>query len=378
MGTIDNKAHSFDKGVFQKELLNWFHHQKRPLPWRLTYNPYHVWLSEVMLQQTQMDRGVGYFQKWIERFPTITDIAAASEEEILKMWEGLGYYARARNLHKAAKEIADTYHGQIPCDHQALLALPGIGPYTAAAIASIACSIDIPVIDANVARIYSRVFDIDGHLKDKAVNNQIQELAEQLLPKGKGRYWNQSLMDLGGLVCLPRSPQCGICPVQQLCLAYSRGTVAMRPQKAPKPDPVRIYRNSFVVLYKNTVLVNQVVDGKLWKGLYELPYTDGPLGEGVCTLKLADCLGIQPSLLKNIHLEQLTTVKHSYTKYRVEVDCFILRLDKLQYEAVTCGQFCSWQEIKRRGFSAGPRKIWEYLAQNRKDLMDELGALHMV
>lgn len=362
-----------DTKRFQSQLLGWFHAEKRPLPWRLTYNPYHVWLSEVMLQQTQMERGVGYFLKWIERFPRVTDIAEADEEEILKMWEGLGYYARARNLHKAAKEIAHVYNGEIPCDHKALLALPGIGPYTAAAIASIACGIDIAVVDANVTRIYARIFDIEGSPKEKAIQKSVEEIAVRLLPQGKARYWNQSLMDLGGIVCLPRSPQCDICPVQKICLAFTRGTVALRPVKAVKPEAIRIYRKSFLVLYKNKVLVKKIVEGKLWKGLYELPCTDGAMGEMFSPLKLADSLNVQPSLLEGLKIEPVTTVKHSYTKYRVEVECFMLRIDGALHKALESNVFCTWDELQKLGFSAGPRKIWEYLGKHRRDLVGVLG-----
>lgn len=358
-----------EKKSFQLDLLKWFHEQKRSLPWRLTYNPYHVWLSEIMLQQTQMERGVNYFLKWIERFPDVGDVAIAEEEEILKMWEGLGYYARARNLHKAAKEIVDTYHGKVPCQYRELLALPGVGPYTAAAIASIACGINIPVVDANVTRIYTRIFDIDGSPKEKEIHTRIEGIAHKLLPEGKARYWNQALMDLGGLVCLPRSPQCGMCPVQSTCLSFARGTVTLRPTKTKKPEPIRIYRKSFIVIYGNTVLIKKVVDGKLWKGLYELPYTDGAMGENLSSLKLADCLGIKPSFLKNIDVEFLTTIKHSYTKYRVEVDYFTLRLPVLSPRALQRFTPCTWHELQKRGFSAGPRKVWAYIEKYREDLV---------
>lgn len=371
---VENRVFSAtEKQKFQTQLLEWFHAEKRPLPWRLTYNPYHVWLSEVMLQQTQMERGVGYFLKWIERFPSIKDIAEAEEQEILKMWEGLGYYARARNLHKAAKEICEQYNGEIPCDHKALLSLPGIGPYTAAAIASIACAIDIPVVDANVARIYARLFDIDGSLKEKAVQSRIDIIAGELLPQGKARYWNQSLMDLGGMVCQPRSPKCPLCPVQESCVAFSRGTVELRPVKPPKAQPIRIYRKSFVVIYNGKVLVRKVEDGKLWKGLYELPYADGAMGEDLSSLQLADSLGLEPNLLKDVEIEQLVTVKHSYTKYRVEVDCFMLRITSAQYDKLVSNVFCTWAELQNMGFSAGPRKVWEYIEKQRKDLIIELG-----
>jgi A/G-specific adenine glycosylase len=161
-------------------LLLWFRSTARDLPWRSTYDAYHVWISEIMLQQTQMDRGVVYFKRWIERFPSVQAVAAADQQEILKYWEGLGYYARARNLHKAAKVIAGEFNGQVPCDYQQLLTLPGIGPYTAAAIASVAGNQDVAVVDANVMRVYARLFDIDLPVKESKTQKRIAAMAQDL------------------------------------------------------------------------------------------------------------------------------------------------------------------------------------------------------
>ena len=201
-------------------LLHWFRLTKRDLPWRRSYNPYHVWISEIMLQQTQMDRGVAYFLRWIKRFDDVFAVADANEQEILKYWEGLGYYARARNLYKAAQVIVNEFNGEVPCDYHQLLLLPGVGPYTAAAVASVAGNYDVPVIDANVARVYARLFNIEEPIKDRLVKKRLADIAEQLLPLGQARAYNQALMDLGGLVCTPKKPFCAQCPIVAACAAF--------------------------------------------------------------------------------------------------------------------------------------------------------------
>ncbi len=201
-----------DRGDFVQPLLLWFRRTARDLPWRRTYDPYHVWLSEIMLQQTQMDRGVVYFNRWLARFPSVRAVAEADLQEILKYWEGLGYYARARNLHKAAKVIAGELRGQVPGDYQQLLALPGIGPYTAAAIASVAGNQDVAVVDANVMRVFARLFDLALPLRELETKKRIAAMARDFLPSGRARLYNQALMDLGGLVCLPKNPRCAVLP----------------------------------------------------------------------------------------------------------------------------------------------------------------------
>jgi A/G-specific adenine glycosylase len=217
------------KEHIERRLLAWFRQTKRDLPWRRTYDPYHVWISEIMLQQTQMDRGVDYFRRWVARFPDVTAVAAAGEQEILKYWEGLGYYARARNLHRAARVMVEEHGGMIPCEYDDLLSLPGIGPYTAAAIASIACDQDMPAIDANVMRIFARLFDIDEPVKDLGCRQHIEQLAWELLPAGKARAFNQALMDLGRPGLHPeKSALRGLpaCPVLPCLPAGNRGRSA--------------------------------------------------------------------------------------------------------------------------------------------------------
>ncbi|CAG37192.1 A/G-specific adenine glycosylase [Desulfotalea psychrophila] len=358
-----------DLDRFQSQLLTWFRLQDRFLPWRQTYDPYHVWISEIMLQQTQMDRGVSYFNRWIERFPQVEAVAEADEQEIFKMWEGLGYYARARNLHRAAKKIVEEFAGELPCDIDLLRSLPGIGPYTAAAIGSVACNIDIPTIDANVARIFSRLFDIDRPVRETQVARAIEKVACDCLPSGRARHWNQALMDLGGLVCLPRAPRCTLCPIQEMCLAFARQTVQLRPVPLPKQKLIHIRRVAIFQVSEGRLLIQPSRHPTLWQGLWEFPHTDLQEEEAV-EVGITRLLGLLPS--ENRVLEPMVTVKHAYTKYRVQFHCYLLR-----GEAGCQGEeqrLCDWQALARHGFSAGPRKVLEHIEKSRQDIVRLLGA----
>ena len=220
-----------------------------------------------MLQQTQMERGVDYFTRWIERFPDVESVAAAEQQVILKYWEGLGYYSRARNLHKAAKVIVDDFAGEVVCDYDVLLQLPGIGPYTAAAIASVAGNRDVAVIDANVSRVYARLFNIDSPVKEKKGRDQVAAIAQELLPAGRARLYNQAVMELGGLVCTPRTPKCNTCPLSNCCRAFVKGTVGERPVTGKSKKITTVQRVAGLVFHKGSVLLLQRRESDVWGGL---------------------------------------------------------------------------------------------------------------
>ncbi|MEW6499985.1 MAG: A/G-specific adenine glycosylase, partial [Thermodesulfobacteriota bacterium] len=209
----------------QEALLAWFAAHSRDLPWRRTYDPYHVWISEIMLQQTRMERVIGYFRRWLERFPDLPALAAADEEEVLKCWEGLGYYSRARNLHRAAGLVMRDHGGTIPADHAALLTLPGIGRYTAGAIMSLAFNREYPLVDANVERLFARLYDIDSPVREAVNHRFVWQRALELIPPGRARLFNQALMELGALVCTPKNPACSACPLAGHCKALRGNTV---------------------------------------------------------------------------------------------------------------------------------------------------------
>jgi A/G-specific adenine glycosylase len=354
-------------GIVQP-LLRWFRKTKRDLPWRRTYNPYHVWISEIMLQQTQMDRGVAYFLRWIERFPCVHDVAEAEEQEILKYWEGLGYYARARNLHKAAKLLVNEFDGQVPCDYTLLLTLPGVGPYTAAAIASVAGNNDVAVVDANVIRVYARLFDIAESTKDRLVQKRIVKIAETLLPQGKARAYNQALMDFGGLICTPKNPHCQICPIYSSCGAFKAGTTGKRPVAGRPKKIVSLQKVAGIVCWEGRAFIQQRKADDVWGGLWEFP--GGELSKGkpgeMLAGKIFENTGLSVAVLKPV-----TTVVHQYTHHKITLHCFLCALKGRKHKPVLQSA-CNYRwvyprEFEEFGFPAGPRKILEYIKKSNPD-----------
>ncbi len=354
----------------RKSLLDWFWHSARDLPWRKDYDPYHVWISEIMLQQTQMERGVFYFQRWLERFPDIHAVAAADEQDVLKYWEGLGYYARARNLQKAAKIMVEKYRSKIPDDSQVLLTLPGIGPYTAAAIASIAYNRDIAVVDANVERVIARLFDIDGPIKAAGTKKRIHELAEKLLPKGKARYFNQALMDMGGLVCTPKNPACHECPVAFCCRALQEGHVHERPVATPAGKIIPIEMATGVLTYKGKIFIQQRKTDDVWGGLWEFPGGRLEVGE---TPQEAVMREFKEETGFSVEVEAaLATVVHHYMRYKVTLHGFSCKLKgKFSEPALNAAQDFRWvtrKELADYGFPAGHRKLIDFMVSSNKEL----------
>jgi A/G-specific adenine glycosylase len=233
---------------FRKNLLAWFSQFQRDLPWRRDKDPYRVWLSEIMLQQTRVAAAIPYYERFLERFPTVQSLAEAPSQEVLRLWAGLGYYSRARNLQKAAQEIVAKHHGIFPQSEEQALALPGIGAYTAAAILSIAYEKKLAVLDGNVARVLARLGAVTGDLRSNGRWPQLQRTASTLLDPRSPGDWNQSLMELGATLCTPRSPQCLLCPVAEFCEARKLGLAGSIPEKRKKRDTVEIVLASLVLL----------------------------------------------------------------------------------------------------------------------------------
>ena len=263
--------------MFGARLVKWFARAKRPMPWRLAPSPYVCWLSEIMMQQTTYATVLPYYERFLERFPDVRTLAAADEQDVLKAWEGMGYYARARNLHKAAKQIAASGW---PTDAAGWRAVPGIGPYTAAALASVLCGEHVPVVDGNVARVFARVWELDDDFHKLPAR---ERLAARLQPEidrvAKPGDFNQAMMELGATVCSPTSPACGDCPLAAACQSRRDGTWAdypVRPEK--KTVPVRRTQAVIVTDAKGRVLLVQNREGGLLKGLWELPAVE-PSGE---------------------------------------------------------------------------------------------------
>lgn len=308
----------------QTRLLAWYAKNKRILPWRDHPDAYAVWISEIMLQQTRVETVIPYFERWMRLFPTVQALAEASEQEVLNAWEGLGYYSRARNLYKAAKVVAEKYDGELPRGMAELVKLPGIGRYTAGAIASIAFRADEPALDGNLKRVYARLFDVAEAVDSPRGEKLLWELARQNLPKGKAGDFNQALMDLGSAICLPKNPRCLLCPVMDLCQARENGTQELRPVRKPRKSVPHHIHAAGVIVRRGRVLLARRPSQGLLGGMWEFPNgrVDGdPAGELAQALEAAYKLKVQKK-------EALVVVQHAYTHFKVTVHAF--RCDLLE------------------------------------------------
>ena len=304
-------------------LLAWYHTQKRILPWRDHPDPYAVWVSEIMLQQTRVDTVIPYFEKWMKLFPTVKALASANEQDVLNAWEGLGYYSRARNLHKAAKIIAERFNGELPRNLDELRSLPGIGRYTVGAIASMAFGMDEPTLDGNLRRVFSRLFDVAEFADSPTGEKILWGLAAENLPSGQAGDYNQALMDLGATVCLPKNPRCLLCPLMSVCQAREHGTQEQHPLLKPKKAVPSYVHAAAVVVERGRVLLNQRPAEGLLGGMWEFPNVrvDGdPARMLVKSLKMATQLEVKKK-------EALHVVEHAYSHFKVTVYPF--RCDKV-------------------------------------------------
>lgn len=257
---------------FSNSLLLWYLQNKRDLPWRNTTNPYPIWLSEIMLQQTRVAQGLPYFLAFTEAFPTILDLAKADEEQVLKLWQGLGYYSRARNMHKTAQIIAFELGGNFPNNYNDLIKLKGIGEYTAAAIASFAFNEVVPAVDGNVFRVLSRYFNIDTDIASSGAKKEFTALAKELIPNDNPALFNQAIMEFGALQCVPKNPNCESCIFNSSCAALQKKKVAELPVKSKKVKVANRYLNYLVFLdNNNNTIINKRTEKGIWHNLYEFP-----------------------------------------------------------------------------------------------------------
>jgi A/G-specific adenine glycosylase len=306
-----------------RALLDWFAASGRDLPWRRDYSPYGVLVAEIMLQQTRMDRAVEFFRRWMRRFPRLEDVAGAHPDALLKAWEGLGYYSRVRNLRRAAQAILDGHGGRIPSDPALLRALPGIGPYTAGAVASIAFNLPVPAVDANVERVFARVFDLDAPVKSPPAAACIRRAAESLIPPGQARAFNQALMDLGALVCA-RSPRCPGCPLAPFCRARRLGIAPQRPIPGRKPPSLTSVIATGVLIRQGRVFIQKRLDTGVWAGFWEFPGGRVEPGETPEEAVLREYR--EETELEIRVVRRLGLVRHAYTRYRVLLHCFLCAL----------------------------------------------------
>ncbi|HUH46956.1 MAG TPA: A/G-specific adenine glycosylase [Arenibacter sp.] len=266
---------------FSRIILEWYAVNKRDLPWRETREPYFIWLSEIMLQQTRVAQGIPYYMKFVEAFPSIEDLAAATEGEVLKLWQGLGYYSRARNLHATAKMVAEKYNGIFPDTYGGLLSLKGVGDYTASALASICFNLPEAVVDGNVYRVLARYYGIDLPINSSAGKRYFKGLAEQVMDVGNIRDYNQGIMEFGAIQCVPKNPDCGACPLKSDCVALATNRIDSLPVKAGKTKVRNRYFNYLVLLDgSNKTLLRQRKGSGIWQNLYEFPLleSEGEIG----------------------------------------------------------------------------------------------------
>lgn len=313
-------------------LLPWYQQNKRVLPFRGTHDPYAVWVSEIMLQQTRTETVAGYYTRFLARFPHVRALGEADEQEVLKLWEGLGYYSRARNLHRAARMILREYHGEFPRTYSALRALPGIGDYTAAAIASIAYRLPYPAIDGNLNRVLSRVHGIREDIDRPATKERILALAQEHIDTEAPGDWNQALMDLGATICTPGTPECDRCPLQPICDAYARGDAEQLPIRAAAKPPVPVDVGVGIVVCSGKVLLQQR-EASLLKGLWVFALSEGDsTPEGV--QKRLSAMGVEAELV-----QKLGEARHVFT-HRI----WNMRLYYFHADQKRCGRGCQWAD----------------------------------
>lgn len=315
---------------FSSNLLAWYGRNARPLPWRNTRDAYKVWVSEIILQQTRIDQGLSYYERFIRRFPDVCSLAAASEEEVLRLWQGLGYYSRARFMHQAANAIVNRHGGLFPHNYAGLLKIKGIGPYTAAAVASIVYGEAVPVLDGNALRVYARYLGVYQPVNSTAGLNAIREAAQRLISDSRPGDFNQAVMDLGATVCMPRVALCNACPLAGGCFANRRGEVKALPVKSKKPGPADRYIVCFVIRGKDgRICLRRRDNAGIWRGLYDFPTLiyDEP--------KTADEILSDPQVIGTISNKRSLT----YTGYAGEVIHLLthLRLHLYFFEFETDG-----------------------------------------
>jgi len=342
-------------------LLEWYERHQRQLPWRGETSPYRIWISEVMLQQTQVVTVTPYYQRFLERFPTVEALAAAPLEDVLKAWEGLGYYARARNLHKAAIEIVENRGSQFPGSYAELQTLPGFGEYTAGAVASIAFAEAVPAIDGNVRRVLARLFAIEVDVSRGQGAQQLKAIATAMVDPERPGDWTQALMELGATICLPRSPRCLVCPANDLCEGRLRGIEArlpLRPAKKALPH----YQVVAAVIYEgDKILIAQRPLNGMLGGLWEFPGGKQEAGES-----LPECLRREIKEELGLEIEvgpPVVTVQHSYTHFKITLHAFYCRIVKgaPQPLAVADWRWTTLAEIDQFPFPRTDLKIIEAL-----------------
>ena len=340
--------------TFSNTLIHWYKNNARVLPWRNTKDAYSIWISEIILQQTRVEQGLPYYQRFIQAFPNVLSLHQASEDQVLKMWEGLGYYSRARNMKYAAQQIVEEYLGVFPSNYKHIIALKGIGPYTAAAIASFAFDLPYAVVDGNVFRVLSRYFGIDTPINSTPGKKEFDVLAQKYLIKSRAATYNQAIMEFGALFCKPKNPDCQQCPLVSSCAAFANNKVALLPIKLKKLKIKDRYLNFILLSNGNEVLIEKRQEENIWKGLYQLPLIETdkqiPVQE---ILVREDFMGLMGN--KSYEIRSVQEMEHKLTH----------RLLKIRFLHIEIGELLSsnylkikFEELKEYAF---PKPVENYL-----------------
>jgi len=322
--------------IFSKTLIHWYSNNKRNLPWRQTKNPYYIWLSEIILQQTQVKQGLPYYATFVGEFPSIFHLARANESKVLKLWQGLGYYSRARNLHATAKYVACDLNGKFPNNHKDLIKLKGIGDYTASAIASICFNENTAVVDGNVYRVLSRYFGIDTPINSSKGAKEFKALAQELIDKKQSAEFNQAIMEFGAIQCKPKNPDCTICPFNKGCIAFNKNRIAELPIKIKSAKAKKKYFNFLVFISKDDKTILEKREGKgIWQNLYQFPLFETEKNVIIDDL---ETLIKKYSLLRNepyeITLYNKDVIIHKLSHQHLYTRFWIINIENLNVEGV--------------------------------------------
>jgi A/G-specific adenine glycosylase len=350
--------------TWESRLVDWFVANKREMPWRSNPKPYYVWVSEMMLQQTQVDTVIPYFNRFIVRFPTVHDLAKAPQDDVLKLWEGLGYYSRARNLHKAARRVVDEFKGSLPDSYADLQTLPGLGPYAAAAITSIAFSNAVPVVDGNVLRVFTRYWGIFENVMKQTTRSMLFHRLTPAVESVNPSDFNQGIMELGALVCTPKKPKCDICPLKIECVALHTDQIANLPVKE-KAKPVPHYDISVGVVWDgDKVLIGKRKEDQMLGGLWEFPggkHEEGEEFSDTCKRELKEETGLDVEIDK-----QYCIVKHAYSHFKITLHAFKCQVLGGQMEAKSASEL-KWITLDDIDIYAFPKANKIVLEHLKKD-----------
>ncbi len=350
----DGTSRPKQAAVFRRKLLAWYRAHRRDLPWRGSRDPYRIWISEVMLQQTTVSAVIPYFQRWMERFPDVASLSRASLQEVLRAWQGLGYYRRARNLHQAARTIVSEHEGRIPVDYATLRSLPGFGPYTTAAVLSIAFSRPFPVVDANVRRVGMRLIGLRGEAATPRDDQTLLAYLEPMLPSRNPGAFNQALMELGALVCRAKNPACLICPLSEFCRAYARGEQEIIPRPRRRIS-IRLEAVIGIIREGDRYLIQKRPDSGLLAGLWEFPggkLEPNEAPEQALRRELREELGVDMN-----DADYLTTVEHAYTQFRVRLHAYVCRLSRRPKLKRDTHRWVTLSGMRRYPFASGSVRI---------------------